>query len=138
MSTRANDIPFTWPIRVYYEDTDAQGLVYYANYFRFMERARTEWIRELGIEQDTLLNDERRCFVVVETSARFIKSARFNEQLVATVEIAERSRATFVMQQDIYRGSLDGEHLLSATVKAAYINADTNKPVRLPAELLKD
>ena len=131
-------MPFTWPIRVYYEDTDAQGLVYYANYFRFMERARSEWIRSLGIEQDRLLNDERRCFVVVECNARFIRAAKFNEQLVVTVEVAEQSRATFTMKQDIYRDSLEGEHLCSASVKAAYINADTNKPVRLPDVLMKD
>ena len=133
-----SDKPFAWPVRVYYEDSDAQGLVYYANYFRFMERARTEWIRALGIEQDVMLREDRRCFVVVETSARFIIPARFNERLQVTVEVSERGRATFVMQQRIYRESLDGELLCEATVKAACINADTNKPVRLPDVLMKD
>ena len=130
--------PFTWPIRVYYEDTDAQGLVYYSTYFKFMERARTEWIRSLGIEQDVMLNDERRCFVVVESHAIFITPARFNEQLVATARMSGYTRATFTIEQNIYRSSLEGELLCKGTTKAAFINADTNKPLRLPAVLFED
>ncbi len=130
--------PFAWPLRVYYEDTDAQGLVYYANYFKFMERARTEWIRALGIEQDVMLHDERRCFVVVETQAAFITPARFNDELVATARMSEHSRATFLIEQNIYRNSLDGELLCRGTTKAAFINADTLKPLRLPAVLFEE
>ena len=130
--------PFAWPVRVYYEDTDAQGLVYYANYFKFMERARTEWIRALGIEQDVMLRDERRCFVVIETQAAFIKPARFNDELVATARMAEHTRATFLIEQNIYRNSLDGELLCKGTTKAAFINADTQKPLRLPAALFEE
>ena len=131
-------LPFAWPLRVYYEDTDAQGLVYYANYFKFMERARTEWIRALGIEQDVMLHDERRCFVVVETQAAFITPARFNDELVATARMSEHSRATFLIEQNIYRNSLDGELLCRGTTKAAFINADTLKPLRLPAVLFEE
>lgn len=130
--------PFAWPIRVYYEDTDAQGLVYFANYFKFMERARTEWIRSIGIEQDVMLREERRCFVVVETNASFITPARFNDQLMATARVAEHTRATFLIEQNIYRGSLDGELLCRGMTKAAFINADTQKPLRLPAALFED
>jgi acyl-CoA thioester hydrolase len=130
--------PFAWPIRVYYEDTDAQGLVYYANYFKFMERARTEWIRSLGIEQDVMLNDERRCFVVVESQASFISPVRFNDELVATARMSSHTKATFMIEQNIYRMSLDGELLCKGTTKAAFINADTLKPLRLPAVLLED
>ena len=130
--------PFAWPLRVYYEDTDAQGLVYYANYFKFMERARTEWIRALGIEQDIMLHDERRCFVVVETQAAFITPAKFNDELVATARMAEHTRATFLIEQNIYRDSLDGELLCRGTTKAAFINADTLKPLRLPAALFEE
>ena len=130
--------PFAWPLRVYYEDTDAQGLVYYANYFKFMERARTEWIRALGIEQDVMLHDERRCFVVVETQAAFITPARFNDELVATARMSEHTRATFLIEQNIYRNSLDGELLCKGTTKAAFINADTLKPLRLPAALFEE
>ena len=138
MSKVTESRPFAWPIRVYYEDTDAQGLVYYANYFKFMERARTEWIRTLGIEQDILLNDERRCFVVVDTQAAFISPAKFNDQLVATARLTSHTRATFLIEQNIYRDSLDGEILCKGMTKAAYINADTHKPLRLPAALFKD
>ena len=130
--------PFVWPIRVYYEDTDAQGLVYFANYFKFMERARTEWIRALGIEQDVMLRDERRCFVVVETDASFIVPARVNDELVATARMKEHTRATFLIEQNIYRNSLDGELLCRGTTKAAFINADTLRPLRLPAALFEE
>lgn len=129
---------FTWPVRVYYEDTDMQGVVYYANYFRFMERARTEWIRALGIEQDEFLRDHRRLFVVVETRAEFLQPARFNDELVVTVELEDRSRASFLLQQRIHRESADGELLCKGVVRAACINADTSKPARLPDLLLEE
>jgi acyl-CoA thioester hydrolase len=124
--------PFSWPVRVYYEDSDAQGLVYFANYFKFMERARTEWLRSLGVEQDVLLREERRLFVVVDTQAEFLKPARFNERLLVTVGLTGRARASFSMEQKIFRESLDGELLCRGTVRAAYLDADTLKPARLP------
>lgn len=130
--------PFSWPVRVYYEDTDAQGLVYYANYFRFMERARTEWIRSLGIEQDRLLAEDRRLFVVVDTSAEFRVPARFNDELVVTAELLNRARASFVLRQDIYRGLPGGDLACTGTVRVAYLNADTLKPVKLPDSLFKE
>lgn len=138
MSESTRQQPFAWPIRVYYEDTDAQGLVYFANYFKFMERARTEWIRTLGIEQDAMLRDERRCFVVIETDASFIAPAGFNDELVATARMQEHTRATFLIEQNIYRSSLDGELLCRGTTKAACIDADTLKPLRLPDALFED
>ena len=134
----ASSPEFTWPIRVYYEDTDMQGVVYYANYFRFMERARTEWIRSLGIEQDEFLREQRRLFVVVETRAEFRQSARFNDELVVTVELEERSRASFLLRQRIHRGSLDGDLICEGSVRAACINADTSKPARLPDLLFEE
>ena len=130
--------PFRWLLRVYYEDTDAQGVVYYANYFKFMERARTEWIRALGIEQDSLLRDERRLFVVADTRAEFLQPARFNDELIVTVEVAERARASFLLHQDIFRRSKQGELLCRATVRAACLNADSMKPARLPDTLFKE
>ena len=131
-------MPFAWPIRVYYEDTDAQGLVYYANYFRFMERARTEWLRGMGIEQDVLLNDEKRCFVVVAMQAEFVRAAKFNEQLVATASLKSCARATFEIDQEIYRNDLEGDLICRGTVRAAFVNTETLKPVRLPTSLVKD
>jgi len=129
---------FAWPVRVYYEDTDAQALVYYANYFKFMERARTEWIRSLGIEQDVLLREQRRMFVVVDTRAEFLVPAKFNDELMVTAGLLSQGRASFLIEQHIYRNSLDGELLCRGQVRAAFLNADTLKPARLPDSLFKD
>jgi len=129
---------FAWPVRVYYEDTDAQGVVYYANYFKFMERARTEWIRSLGIEQDRMLHDERRMFVVVESRAEFLVPARFNDELLVTAGLLDKARASFLIEQNIYRGGLDGELLCRGSTRAAFVNADTLKPVRLPESLFEE
>jgi acyl-CoA thioester hydrolase len=129
--------PFAWPLRVYYEDTDAQGVVYYANYFRFMERARTEWLRALGVDQVALMEQERRIFVVTETKAKFIVPARFNDEIVVTARLAGLTRATFDIEQNIYRDSLDGTLLLKGSVRAAYLNADTLRPKRVPASLFE-
>ena len=130
--------PFQWPIRVYYEDTDAQGVVYYANYFRFMERARTEWLRALGVDQVALMKNERRIFVVTETSAQFLVPARFNDEIIVTAGLAALTRATFDIEQNIYRGGLDGTLLLRGTVRAAYLNADTLRPTRVPASIFEE
>ena len=129
---------FSWPVRVYYEDSDAQGLVYYANYFKFMERARTEWIRALGIEQDVLLREQRRMFVVVDTKAEFVVPARFNDRLAVTARLLELTRATFLIEQNIYRDGLDGELICRGATRAALLNADTLRPVRVPESLFKD
>lgn len=137
MDVNADAAPFSWPIRVYYEDTDAQGVVYYANYFRYMERARTEWLRSLGVDQSQLLNVERRMFVVTETNAAFLAPARFNDLVVVTARLAGLTRATFDIEQNIYLHSLDGTLLLRGGVKAAFLNADTLRPLRVPAEFFE-
>jgi acyl-CoA thioester hydrolase len=129
--------PFAWPLRVYYEDTDAQGVVYYANYFRFMERARTEWLRALGVDQVALMEQERRIFVVTETKAEFVMPARFNDEIVVTARLAGLTRATFDIEQNIYRESLDGPLLLRGSVRAAYLDADTLRPKRVPGSLFE-
>jgi acyl-CoA thioester hydrolase len=130
--------PFEWPIRVYYEDTDAQGVVYYANYFRFTERARTEWLRSLGVDQERLLNESRRMFVVVSTTADFITPARFNDELIVTASLARLSRAAFDIEQSIYRGSTSGTLLLNSTIRAAYLDADTLRPQRIPGDIFEE
>ena len=129
---------FAWPVRVYYEDTDAQGLVYYANYFKFMERARTEWLRSLGVEQDALMREKRQIFVVVDTRAEFLKPASFNDQLLVTAGIDNISRASFLIEQNIFHNSLDGALLCRGTIRAALLNADTLKPVRVPHSLFEE
>lgn len=130
--------PFAWPIRVYYEDTDAQGVVYYANYFRFMERARTEWLRSLGVNMVALMRDERRIFVVAEVQARFAAPARLSDELIVTARLTNLTRVSFDIEQNIYRDNIHGELLISGNVKAAYLDADTMRPKRIPPSLFGD
>jgi acyl-CoA thioester hydrolase len=121
--------PFTIPVRVYWEDTDAGGVVYYANYLKFLERARTEWLRSLGVDQAALQRNERLQFVVVEANVRYHRPARFDDELVVSVTLAALRGASVEMGQEIRRG---GELLVSATVRAACIDADTLRPRPLP------
>ena len=130
--------PFQLPIRVYYEDTDAQGVVYYANYFRFMERARTEWLRSLGVDMVQLQEEERRIFVVAEVHTKFHAPARLSEDLVVTASLDGQTRVSFDIEQRIYRNSTDGDLLISGIVKAAYLDADTMRPKRIPPSLFGD
>ena len=134
----ANTRAFEWPIRVYYEDTDAQGVVYFANYFRFMERARTEWLRSLGVDQHELLVSDRRMFVVTKTELEFIVPARFNDELIATAELSELNRASFVIKQDIYRSGPENTLCCRGIARAAYLDADTLKPQRVPASFFEE
>jgi len=130
--------PFHWPVRVYYEDTDAQGVVYYANYFRFLERARTEWLRSLGVDMVALMDDERRIFVVAEVQVRFAAPARLSDQLIVTARLKKLTRVSFDIEQKIHRDNLDGELLVDGTVKAAYLDADTMRPKRIPPSLFRE
>jgi acyl-CoA thioester hydrolase len=123
---------FVWPIRVYIEDTDAGGVVFYANYLKFMERARTEHLRSLGIELDVWQDEERRLFVVRALEVKFQKPARFNEQLQVRTSLQRVKRASLVCHQPIYRGE---ELLIDATVQLACVDADSLSPVAIPAAL---
>jgi len=127
--------PFALPVRVYYEDTDAQGVVYYANYFRFMERARTEWLGSLGVDMVRLQDEERRIFVVAEVNTKFHAPARLGDNLVVTAGLIGLTRVSFDIEQRIYRDNTDGDLLISGTVKAAYLDADTMRPKRIPPSL---
>ena len=127
--------PFELPIRVYYEDTDAQGVVYYANYFRFMERARTEWLRSLGVDMVRLQDEDRRIFVVAEVNVKFHAPARLSDELVVTAGLKDLTRVAFDIEQKIFRNSTDGELLISGIVKAAYLDADTMRPKRVPSSI---
>ena len=130
--------PFELPIRVYYEDTDAQGVVYYANYFRFMERARTEWLGSLGVNMVRLQDEERRIFVVAEVNTKFHAPARLRDALVVTAGLADMTRVTFDIEQKIFKDNTDGELLISGIVKAAYLDADSMRPKRIPSTLFGD
>jgi len=127
--------PFELPVRVYYEDTDAQGVVYYANYFRFMERARTEWLRSLGVDMVRLQEEERRIFVVAEVQTKFHAPARLSDELIVTAGLQGLTRVSFDIEQRIYRNSTDGDLLISGIVKAAYLDADSMRPKRVPPSL---
>ena len=127
--------PFELPVRVYYEDTDAQGVVYYANYFRFMERARTEWLRSLGVDMVRLQEEERRIFVVAEVQTKFHAPARLSDKLIVTAGLQGLTRVSFDIEQRIYRNSTDGDLLISGIVKAAYLDADSMRPKRVPPSL---
>ncbi len=137
MSSDESNEFFEWPVRVYYEDTDAQGVVYYANYFRFMERARTEWLRALGVDQEKMLNVDRNMFVVVSTRAEFVVPAAFNDELIVTASLGEMTRATFDIEQNIYKDNPERTLLLRGGVKAALLDADTMKPQRVPASFFE-
>ncbi len=123
---------FTWPVRVYIEDTDAGGVVFYANYLKYMERARTERLRVLGIELDEWQNEQRRLFVVRAIEVKYRKPARFNEQLLVHADMQQVKRASLVCQQPIYCGD---ELLIEASVQLACVDADSLSPVAIPAAM---
>ncbi len=126
---------FTFPVRVYWEDTDAGGVVYYANYLRFLERARSEWLRSLGIDQAVLLRDERLQFVVVEANIRYHRPALFDDELVVSVRVGELRGASVVFHQEIRRARDREVLLVSASIRAACLASDSLRPRPLPAAL---
>ncbi len=127
--------PFIWPVRVYYEDTDSGGVVYYANYLKFMERARTEWLRSLGYEQDQLRASEDLLFAVRSLEIDYRKPARFNDALAVSAALAERGRASLTFAQEVRR---DDELLCSARVRIACLSASGLRPRPLPNHMLAE
>lgn len=125
---------FCWPVRVYYEDTDSGGVVYYANYLKFMERARTEWLRALGYEQDVLLQEHSVVFAVRAVQVDYLQPARFNDALTVTVHIAEVGGASIKLEQLISRATTS-EVLCQGVVKIVCVNAISFKPIAIPQEL---
>jgi len=120
---------FSLPVRVYYEDTDTGGVVYHSNYLNFMERARTEWLRALGFEQDELLREYGVIFAVSAVSVAFHKPARFNELLAVTVALERRGAASLTLKQEVRRGD---ELLASGEIRIACIDAQRFVPVAIP------
>ena len=123
---------FTLAVRVYYEDTDAAGVVYYANYLRFCERARTEWLRELGIGQQALMDAAGIAFVVRSVKADYQRAARLDDALAVVTRIAAVRGASLLFEQDVRR---DGQLLFSAQVLVACIDIRRQKPRPFPAHL---
>lgn len=125
---------FAVPVRIYWEDTDAGGVVYYANYFRFMERARTEWLRALGFDQAALARDPGVVFVVAGAEARFHRPARMDDALTVSVSVLERGGTRIRFEQLIRRGE---EVLVTGHIDAACVDAASFRPRRIPDPILE-
>ena len=127
---------FSWPLRVYYEDTDAGGVVYYANYLKFMERARTEWLRDLGFEQDELIASEDVLFAVRHIEVEYLQPARLNDALNVDVQLIDASPASMTLAQQITKQNEPGV-LCKGAVKIVCLKASTFKPAALPPAIRK-
>ena len=128
--------PFRFPLRVYWEDTDAGGVVFYANYLKFFERARTEWLRSLGHSQERLRIDTGAVFIVTDTAVRYLRPARLDDLLVVTVQVQHAGRAQMTIAQQAWRPSPDGDVLLTeGTIRIGCVDAATFRPQRIPASI---
>jgi acyl-CoA thioester hydrolase len=123
---------FTVPFRVYWEDTDAGGVVYYANYLKFMERCRTDWLRALGIDQLRLRAERQLQFVVVNVPVDFLRPAVLNDEILVTAELARLSGATITFKQTIMRGDAQ---LIDASARVACLDSGTLRPRPIPKDL---
>ena len=120
-----------FPLRVYYEDTDLAGIVYYANYLKFIERGRTEWVRSLGVDQGRLRADQGIVFAVRRIEADYLKPAKFDDELTVTTRLTAATGARIQLEQDVLRA---GERLFAAQVTLVCL-ADTGQPARIPADI---
>ena len=127
---------FEHPVRIYWEDTDAGGIVFYANYLKFFERARTEWLRSLGLNQGGLRDSEGGFFVVSETSVRYLRPARLDDELLVTARLTAGGRASLIIaQQASMRRS--GALLCEGTIRIGWVDALTLRPARIPPTILE-
>ena len=134
--------PFAWPARIYWEDTDAGGVVYYANYLKFMERARTEWLRAAGFGQQSLRENEGDSyggqFVVTDAQLRFHAPARLDDQLLVTTWLQKTGRACMTIGQQVRLGpSPEGRLLCDASIRIGWVGASNFKPARIPPAIVK-
>lgn len=135
-TTGAGLPPFCWPVRVYWEDTDAGGIVYYANYLKFFERARTEWLRAKGIHQQTLREETGGMFVVSQAQINYLKSARLDDELLLTTSLIQTGRVAMTIYQQARLKHPDNPVLLcEATIRASWVSA-IGKPARIPQVIL--
>lgn len=128
---------FRWPLRVYYEDTDASGVVYHARYLHWFERARSEWLRSRGRSHQQLAQEFGAAFTVASLELRYLKPARLDEALVATVAIAQQGRASLVFEQQLLRSETAETLLCSARVRVACVDSSSFKPRVWPAAWLE-
>ncbi len=129
---------FVWPVRVYWEDTDAGGIVFYANYLKYFERARTEWLRSLGIEQRALRERSGGLFVVSDSQVRYHRPARLDDELFVTAWPQEIGRASITIQQQAWlKTPAENSLLCDATIRVGWVDASSYKPARIPQTLLE-
>lgn len=130
---------FQFPVRVYWEDTDAGGIVFYANYLKFFERARTEWLRHLGLEQQRLKQDTGGMFVVSETQVKYHRPAQLDDLLQVSARLQDKGRASLVIAQQAWRLEADGSHTLlcEGTIRIGWVQAHSLKPERVPTSILE-
>ncbi len=129
---------FTFSIRIYWEDTDAGGIVFYANYLKFFERARTEWLRSLGVEQQSLKDEIGGMFVVSETQLKYFSPARLDDLLEVTAQTVETGRASLVLSQQAWLNVAGQRKLLAeGTIRIGWVDSHTMKPGRIPAKILE-
>ena len=136
-----NASSFQWPLRVYWEDTDAGGIVFYANYLKFFERSRTEWLRSLGIEQHTLREQTGGMFIVSETSVRYLQPSRLDDELIVTAMLQERGRASLIISQQVFLKNKPAAEspttlLCEAKIRIGWVDAGSLKPSRIPTHIL--
>ena len=132
---------FEWPIRVYWEDTDAGGIVFYANYLKFFERSRTEWLRSLGIEQQSLKDSTGCLFVVTEATLRYHRPARLDDELIVTTSMHETGRASMTVKQQALLKTEQSDVRLAAllceaTVRIGWVDGAGLQPKRIPSSIL--
>ena len=126
---------YAHPIRIYWEDTDAGGIVFYANYLKFMERARTEWLRSLGVAQQALRESTGGMFVVSETQLKYHRPARLDDELLVTAELRELGSASIIIAQRVLSKAQPELVLCEGTIRIGWVNAATLRPARIPAQV---
>ncbi|MEP7184755.1 MAG: tol-pal system-associated acyl-CoA thioesterase [Rhodanobacter sp.] len=136
MSELASKVPFAWPVRVYWEDTDAGGVVYHASYVRFLERARTEWMRAMGVDQMAFKQETGLAFLVRDMQLDFLRPALLDDELSVTVEVKERRAASILFTQTITRA--DGNCLIRASVRVACVDLQRMRPAAIPTNLIPE
>ncbi|MCZ8251925.1 MAG: tol-pal system-associated acyl-CoA thioesterase [Hylemonella sp.] len=126
------------PIRVYWEDTDAGGIVFYANYLKFFERARTEWLRSLGVGQQALREQTGGMFVVSETAVKYHRPARLDDELLVTAKLQDSGRASITIAQQAWRKTQgEPELLCEGSIRIGWVSAASMKPERIPSTILE-
>jgi len=130
--TAKNENEFLWPIRIYYEDTDAGGVVYHSNYIKFMERARTEWLRSLGFEQDELRDNHGVIFAVRSVQADYNLPAKFNDELMVSSKVIKFGKASITIEQEVKRKN---SVLCKGIIKVATLDNKSFRPKAMPETL---